>query len=194
MTNSISWSSSLSAARQVRAAEADAPGGEEEGGGEAERPGGGDERLQQEEGGGRDALLISAPQERQGQEKVSQSLLSITHLPHSSFQSRELLFPTLLLSQTNPVNFSFCALNPDFFFSYTSFSCFFQPFSFCSLTSVTNLLSRRFAFCCAVSHQWALNWMCCAVVDLSPTHKNFGHYKCLACVKETSSPFCPAQS
>lgn len=68
----------LSAAWQVRAAEADAPGGEEESGGEAERLGGGDERLQQEEGGSRDTLLISAPEERQGQEKVSQSFLSIT--------------------------------------------------------------------------------------------------------------------
>lgn len=87
----------LSAARQVRAAEEDAPGGEEEGGGEATRPGGGDERLQQEEGGGRDALLISAPQERQGQEKVSQSLLH-PHLPPSSFHGRKLLFPTPILS------------------------------------------------------------------------------------------------
>ena len=77
--------SSLAAARQVRAAEADAPGGEEEGGGEAERLGGGDERLQQEEGGSRDALLISAPQERQGQEKVSPSLLSIYHSRFSFF-------------------------------------------------------------------------------------------------------------
>ena len=77
-----------SAARQVWAAEADAPGGEEEGGGEAERPGGGDERLQQEEGGSRDAVLISATQERQGQEKVRQSVVS----PHSSFHNRMLLF------------------------------------------------------------------------------------------------------
>ena len=74
--------SSLSAAWQVRAAEADASGGEEEGGGEAERSGGGDERLQQEEGGSRDTPLISAAQERQGQEKVSQSL---THLSSSFF-------------------------------------------------------------------------------------------------------------
>lgn len=110
--------SSLSAARQVWAAEADAPGGEEEGGGEEERPGGGDERLQQEEGGSRDALLISAPQERQGQEKVSQSRLSVTRSPHPSFHSRKLLFPTLLLSLTNPVVFSFGAFKSwnDFLF------------------------------------------------------------------------------
>lgn len=87
MTNSTRDLPPFLAARQVRAAKAYAPGGEEEGGGEAERPGGGDECLQQEEGGGRDALLISAPQEGQGQEKVSLSLLSIAPSPHSCFHS-----------------------------------------------------------------------------------------------------------
>lgn len=89
--------SSLSAPRQVRAAEADAPGGEEEGGGETARPGGGDEHLQQEEGGGRDVLLISAPQERQGQEKVSRSNISY----HSQSSSLSVAGSRSLLASSN---------------------------------------------------------------------------------------------